>query len=41
MERIEELRAEMHELIEIKGREAIETIIKSRELDEEILKYYR
>lgn len=42
MERIEELRAEMHELIESKGREAIETINKSKELDEEIVKlYYR
>lgn len=40
MERIEELRGEMHELIDIKGREAIETINKSKELDEEIVKFY-
>ncbi|MDU1585747.1 MAG: aspartyl-phosphate phosphatase Spo0E family protein [Clostridium sp.] len=40
MERIEELRAEMHELIENKGIEAIETINKSKELDEEIVKFY-
>lgn len=30
----------MHELIESKGREAIETINKSQELDKEIVKYY-